>query len=95
MNGLGKDYIWSELFQHFNAAFLRKVEEIAHAITDLYCTSTTSYDIHKVDRSLILVISHKNANEAVKYVNPLYCHDIKFLAFSVVLHMYDSGRNEY
>ena len=32
-NGLGKDYIWSKLFQHFNAAFVRKVEEIAHAIT--------------------------------------------------------------
>ena len=37
MNGLGEDYIWSEL-KHFNAAFLRKVEEIAHAITDLYCS---------------------------------------------------------
>ena len=36
MIGLGKDYIWSELFQHFNAAFLKKVEEIAHAITELY-----------------------------------------------------------
>ena len=23
---------------HFNVAFFRKVEEIAHAITDLYCT---------------------------------------------------------
>ena len=33
MKGLDKDYIWSELFHHFNAAFLRKVEEIAHAIT--------------------------------------------------------------
>ena len=41
MNGLGKDYIWSELFQNFNAAFLRNVEEIAHAITDLYCTVET------------------------------------------------------
>ena len=40
MNGLGKDYIWSELFQHINAAFLRKVEEIARAITDLYCNKT-------------------------------------------------------
>ena len=37
MNELGKDYIWSELFQHFNAAFLRKVEDITDAITDLYC----------------------------------------------------------
>ena len=37
MNGLGKDYIWSELFLHFNAALLRKVEEIAHAVTELYC----------------------------------------------------------
>ena len=35
-----KDYIWGELFQHFNAAFFRKVEEIAHAISDLYCTTT-------------------------------------------------------
>ena len=34
MNGLGKDCIWWELFQHFNAAFLRKVEEIAHTITN-------------------------------------------------------------
>ena len=33
MNGLGKAYIWSELFQHFNAAFFRKVEEITCAIT--------------------------------------------------------------
>ena len=40
MKGLGKDYIRSELFQHFNAAFLRKVEEIAHAITNLYCTQS-------------------------------------------------------
>ena len=37
MNGLGKDYIWSELFAHFNVSFLRKVEEIIHVITDLYC----------------------------------------------------------
>ena len=37
MNGLGKDYIWSELSAHFNAAFLRKIKHIAHAITDLYC----------------------------------------------------------
>ena len=35
MNGLGKDYIWSKFSAHFNTAFLRKVEEIAHAITDL------------------------------------------------------------
>ena len=44
MNGLGKDYIWSELFQHFIAAFLRKVKEVAHAITDLYCTVGWSYE---------------------------------------------------
>ena len=28
---------------HFNAAFLRKVEEIAHALTDLYCTVKSRY----------------------------------------------------
>ena len=61
MNGLdkeSKDYIWSELFQHFNAAFLRNVEEIAHAITDFYCNHKNSVNL--VNKSKFFTFIHLN-----------------------------------
>ena len=54
MNGLGKGYIWSELFHTSQCSiFFRKLEEIALAISDLYCKRySTGVDRIKDSKSI-------------------------------------------